>query len=103
MQIAEDGKEALSMTQSDTFDLILMDIFLPDMDGYEVTRRILSRDQNRDIQYKIIAITANATDADRNACFEVGMIDFLSKPFKLIEVEKLIIKWLSPSNIKIPV
>lgn len=103
VQIAEDGKEALSMTQSDTFDLILMDIFLPDMDGYEVTRRILSRDQNRDIQYKIIAITANATDADRNACFEVGMIDFLSKPFKLIEVEKLIIKWLSPSNIKIPV
>lgn len=75
---AVDGVEALSAVQAKTYDVILMDMQMPRMDGISATRKIR---QLRDLtQPHIIALTANAFEDDRQRCFEAGMNDFLSKP-----------------------
>lgn len=88
--IAENGKVAVEKTTSKTYDIIFMDIQMPEMDGLEATRRILKNVTDRPV---IIAVTANATDRERDQCMEVGMNDFVSKPVKPVEIKDCIIKW----------
>jgi len=81
-QIVVNGKEAISLLSKESFDLILMDINMPEMDGYKATKII--RDQkskvlNHDVP--IIAMTANAQKGDRELCINCGMTDYISKPF----------------------
>ncbi len=79
--LAENGREALARVQSETYDIIFMDVQMPEMDGIEATMAI--RAQPLDIQPYIIALTANAFVSDRERCLQAGMDDFLSKPFRL--------------------
>jgi PAS domain S-box-containing protein len=72
------GKEAIQIAQKSDFDFVLMDIRLPDMDGYEVARHILSLKPNQ----KIIAQTAYAANDDKRKALEAGCIDYISKPIK---------------------
>ncbi|MGD8925465.1 MAG: response regulator, partial [Thioalkalispiraceae bacterium] len=89
----EDGKSAVEALNSSQFDLVFMDMRMPEMDGLEATRTWRQQETD-DLHVPIIALTANATPEDRNNCLSAGMDNFLSKP---VSKEKLreIIKGLS--------
>ncbi|MBI1290679.1 response regulator [bacterium] len=78
-EFAEDGSAVLGMLEKNRYDVILMDIQMPEMDGLEATRRIRAQEQYHHSPW-IVALTANATQADRVGVFNVGMNDYLSKP-----------------------
>jgi PAS domain S-box-containing protein len=78
VEIAGDGLEVLEAIERTEYDVILMDCQMPEMDGYETTKRIRQSKRHRDI--RIIAMTANAMKGDREACLAAGMDDYVSKP-----------------------
>jgi len=88
---ALNGQEAIDILQDHNFDVILMDIQMPVLDGLQTTRLIRSGAlRNQNSQIPIVAMTANAFDSDRKACFDAGMDDFIAKPFsKAILYERL--------------
>lgn len=91
VDIVANGLEVLEALERQTYDLIFMDIQMPEMDGLEATRRIVEKyKENRP---KIIAMTASALGADRENCLKTGMDDYTSKPIKIEVVEKMIVKW----------
>lgn len=77
------GKDALENFRRNLYDIILMDIMLPEMNGYEITAEIrkLEKLNNIDNPVSIIALTANTYENDKEKCFNAGMNDYLSKPF----------------------
>ena len=81
LTMAENGVEALDLFTAGAFDLVLMDVSMPEMDGLEATRRIraLEREEDRP-RTPVVALTANVMDDDRAKCLAAGMDDFLSKP-----------------------
>ena len=81
-QFAQNGLEALEAVQKGTFDLVLMDCQMPEMDGYEAARRIRSLG-GRFEKLPIVALTANALAGDREACLAAGMDDYLCKPVRM--------------------
>jgi signal transduction histidine kinase/CheY-like chemotaxis protein len=80
VQIAGNGKEAVEMYQTSTFDLILMDCQMPVVDGFEATSQIRKLEAESGKKIHIIAMTANASESDRIACLEAGMDGFMAKP-----------------------
>ena len=86
--IAANGFETLDALQRQPYDVVLMDVQMPDMDGLEATRRIVS-EWPEGKRPRIIAMTANAMQGDREMCLEAGMDDYISKP---IEPELLIVQ-----------
>ncbi len=88
--LAENGREVTEMANLKEYDLIFMDIQMPEMDGLEATKMIR---KYMDVQPIIIAMTANAMSEDREECLKAGMDDFLSKPVKLEELVNMIAKW----------
>lgn len=81
-EIAAHGVEAVEMTARRSFDLIFMDVSMPGMDGLEATRAIRTRERkNGEPPRRIVALTAGVSEAERRACAEAGMDDFLGKPF----------------------
>lgn len=90
----ENGKQALEAAQQAHYDLILMDCYMPEMDGFDATRAIRQLESYQNIP--IIALTANAMVGDREQCLAVGMDDYLSKPLKSKELCNTLARWLSP-------
>jgi len=88
--IAVNGKEVLDRLLDEYFDLILMDIQMPEMDGLEATRIIRA---THSVQPLIIAMTANAAGNDREECLAAGMNDYLPKPINLDELVNMLEKW----------
>ena len=82
------GLDAIKAVKENQFDLILMDIMLPEMNGFEVTEKIrkLEAEQKVKEPVSIIALTANTLDNDREKCINAGMNEYLSKPFTAIEL-----------------
>ena len=88
---AENGAIAVEKVQSaapDTYDIVLMDVLMPVMDGYEATRRIRALEDPTRAKIRILAMTANAFEEDRKAAFAAGMDGFLSKPIDIDELWK---------------
>jgi signal transduction histidine kinase/CheY-like chemotaxis protein len=90
--IAENGKDAVNMLQGNHYDLILMDIQMPEMNGYEAVKVIREMEKSSDSHIPIIALTANATQEDKAKCLQCGMEDFLSKPIKSDKLYECILK-----------
>jgi len=93
VDVAYDGNEVLSMFDSNPYDLILMDVQMPELDGLQATREIRIREAEIGTRIPIIALTATAFAEDKKACEEAGMDGFLSKPFKRDELESLLRQW----------
>ena len=101
VEIAEDGTVAVDKMKSahqGQYDLILMDIQMPKMDGYEATRQIRALEENYNAQIPIVAMTANAFEEDREKAFEAGMNGHLAKPIKIPELMKTLNKVLKPEE-----
>jgi len=84
--IANNGKEAISMMQKEKFDIILMDIQMPEMDGHEATYKIREIERKTGEHIPIIALTAHAMKGDKDKCISSGMDDYVSKPIKVDEL-----------------
>ena len=80
--VANNGIEAVKLFRSDSFDVILMDVQMPEMDGYEATYEILKLQADCGQRVPIIALTAHASPADRNRCLAAGMDEYLAKPIR---------------------
>ncbi len=91
--VRSSGVDALAYLHSQVADVVLMDVEMPGMDGYETTRRI--RGELGLTEFPIIAITAHATARDRENCLAAGMSDFITKPFVPLELFHMLAKWMS--------
>lgn len=92
VSLVGDGQQAVQNCSRHDYAAILMDCRLPLMDGYEATRQIRQLQQCQ--QVPIIALTANALQGDREACLEAGMNDYLAKPFKRADLQRILLRWL---------
>jgi len=96
------GAEAFAAVKQQTFDLVLMDMHMPGTDGLQASRSIRDYERPLGKHVKIVAMTASAHDADRQACVLAGMDDFLSKPIKPSELTRLLAKIVALSNKHLP-
>jgi CheY-like chemotaxis protein len=95
--IANDGLEVLKMIEQKDYDLILMDVQMPNLDGLETSRCI--RQKQDYPQPKIIAMTANAMPGDRENCLAAGMDDYISKPVVIQELNQILVSFSKPSSV----
>jgi CheY-like chemotaxis protein/HPt (histidine-containing phosphotransfer) domain-containing protein len=97
--LAANGIEVLQALHRQTYDVVLMDVQMPEMDGLEATRRIRERQQDptRFPNYRnpiiIVAMTANAMPGDRDRCLKAGMDDYLAKPVRPEDVRRILERW----------
>ena len=94
VEVADNGRIAVDMAQARPYDIVLMDMQMPEMDGLEATR--LLRANPRLAAIPVIAMTANAMQADRDRCRAVGMVDFVSKPIDPDALWKVLLQWIVP-------
>jgi CheY-like chemotaxis protein len=92
-EMVENGKEAIEAANQKHYDMILMDMQMPEIGGLEATRIIRESLRKQPI---IIALTANTMEGDKEICLQAGMNDFISKPIKLDELISKLIKWSLP-------
>ncbi|MFP4566740.1 MAG: PAS domain-containing protein [Spirochaetaceae bacterium] len=91
--IAHDGRHAVEAFASGEFDLVLMDVQMPDMDGYEATRAIRNA-EGQERHTPVVALTAGVVQGERERCIDAGMDDYVSKPVDLKRLEEALTKWL---------
>jgi len=98
-EVVSNGLEALEMLgqKDQDFDLVLMDCQMPELDGYDATRRLRTREVNEELPHMpVIAMTAHAMEGDREKCLAAGMDDYLAKPLQIEELDRVLGKWLDP-------
>lgn len=96
---AENGKVAIQKILNAQFDLVLMDIQMPEMDGYEATRLVRQMTKAKEIPHSpIIALTANDMNDDREKCLAAGMDDYVTKPIKKQQLIDSLLKWIPESK-----
>ncbi|MCE9666492.1 response regulator [Myxococcus stipitatus] len=95
VETASNGREAVAWTLRMRFDVVLMDLQMPEMDGLEATRRV-RKELPPNVQPWVIAMTANAMDSDREQCFAAGMDDFLTKPIRVEALTAALLRCQTP-------
>jgi CheY-like chemotaxis protein/HPt (histidine-containing phosphotransfer) domain-containing protein len=93
--MATDGRAAVGALREHAFDLVLMDVQMPVMDGLDATRAIRAEQATQGVRTPIIALTANAMAGEREVCMAAGMDDFLPKPFSSHQLHQLLARWLT--------
>jgi CheY-like chemotaxis protein len=96
VSLAENGIKALTMLEHNDYDLVLMDCQMPELDGYETTRRV----RQNDTITPIIALTAQAMREDEQKCLDAGMNAYLTKPIDPYQLNKLLAEWLPQNCLK---
>ena len=97
VEVANNGKEAVEMLATEAFDIVLMDVQMPIMDGYEASRTIRNE---LHLEVPIIALTANALKGESDKCLSAGMNDFITKPFDEGTMLKTMAKWLKSKSLE---
>lgn len=95
VEAVTDGEEAVRRASQQTYDMILMDVRMPGMDGLEATRRIRAAETTRRVP--IVALTASAFVGDRDECYQAGMDDYLGKPFTVEALRAVLARWAPPA------
>lgn len=100
-EIAANGKEALKLWKEKPYALLLTDCHMPEMDGFELTRQIRrEQEAQKGHPSPIIAITANALQGEAERCIAVGMDDYLAKPVELMDLKRIVEKWMEGSSLQ---
>ncbi|MEN7342601.1 MAG: response regulator [Pseudomonadota bacterium] len=97
VSVANNGIEAVGLLERNQYDFVFMDCQMPEMDGYEATRRIRSKPSLAELP--VVALTANALSGDRQKCMDAGMSDYLTKPFTKAQLEAMLGKWLGEDRV----
>ncbi|MBF9015096.1 MULTISPECIES: transporter substrate-binding domain-containing protein [unclassified Oceanispirochaeta] len=100
VDIAENGRVAIEKLEQKSYDIVLMDLQMPVLDGYKTTEELRSRDEFKDIA--IVAMTADAMTGVKESVLESGMNDYVTKPIEPKELWKTLIKWISPGDRQLP-
>lgn len=100
--VVANGKEALAALERASFDLVLMDMQMPEMDGFEATKRLRSKEQDTGGHQPVVAMTALAMNGDRERCLAVGMDGYLSKPIRPQELDDLLDAYVSQKQAAAP-
>jgi CheY-like chemotaxis protein/HPt (histidine-containing phosphotransfer) domain-containing protein len=100
VDVANNGKEAIEDFELNNYDCVLMDIQMPIMDGYTATKLIRKKQQYADLP--ILAMTANATQEDKETALAAGMNDHITKPINPTVLFNTLVKWIKPSDREIP-
>ena len=99
LELANNGQEAIHAVEKSTYDLVLMDCMMPEMDGYQATAEIRRRQNAGQLpHFPIVALTANAIEGDREKCLIAGMDDYLSKPFTAESLLRVIKSWVKSAS-----
>jgi CheY-like chemotaxis protein len=97
VEVARNGREALEKFPASRYALVFMDLQLPDMDGFEVTKRIRAMEKEQGLSdTPIVAVTGRATEDDRLLCMKAGMNECLSKPFHRDQLEGMLRQFAAP-------
>ena len=88
--VAATGLEALQALEKESFDLVLMDVQMPEMDGFEATAAIRQKEKGTGLHQPVVALTAHAMKGDREKCLAVGMDGYLTKPIRPQELDQLL-------------
>lgn len=88
--VANDGREALDIAKRETLDIVLMDVQMPEMDGFQATAAIREWERDRGGHLPIVALTAHAMDGDRERCLAQGFDSYLAKPFRPVELQAVL-------------
>jgi CheY-like chemotaxis protein/HPt (histidine-containing phosphotransfer) domain-containing protein len=103
--MADNGVAAVKALEERAFDLVLMDCQMPEMDGYDATGAVRRRERGEGTADPavIVALTANALSGDRERCLAAGMDDYLSKPFSISDLQRVLARWITPGEDVAPV
>ena len=94
VDIVENGEQAVAAVAAGDYELVLMDMRMPEMDGLAATRAIREAERENGRHVVVVALTANVLEGDREACIEAGMDDFLAKPLQLDALRTVLARWL---------
>ncbi|MCX6134711.1 MAG: PAS domain S-box protein [Ignavibacteriales bacterium] len=97
--LAENGLETLDALDKKRYDIIFMDVHMPEMDGMEASRVIVSRNVQRDRPI-IVAVTADALQGDREKCIQAGMDDYITKPIRIADIQGVLERWAKTAKVR---